>query len=89
MHLGGIHRCVPLVHCCPEQILWSRITLYRACTCTSCLARQHFDYNSAYWYSDNVSSSRYLRTVGKEFNRSFQQTFVEQERLTTILIRVF
>ena len=49
-----------------------------------CLACQHFDFNSAYWFSDNlpVSSSWYLRTMGKEFNHSFQQTLVGQEHVT-------
>ena len=34
-----------------------------------CLACQHFDFNSADWISDNlhVISSRYLRTLGKQF----------------------
>ena len=43
-----------------------------------CLACQHFDFNSADWISDNlhVISSRYLRTMGKEF------IFVGQERVT-------
>ena len=42
-----------------------------------CLACQHFDSNSADWFSDNlhVSSSWYLRTMGKERNPSIQQTF--------------
>ena len=35
----------------------------------TCLACQHFDYNSADWISDNlhVIAGRYLRTMGKEF----------------------
>ena len=34
-----------------------------------CLACQHFDFNSADWFSDNLHliSSWYLRTMGKEF----------------------
>ena len=49
-----------------------------------CLACQHFDFNSADWFSDNldVSSSWYLRTTGKELNHSFQQTLVGQEHVT-------
>ena len=45
-----------------------------------CLACQHFDSNSADWFSDNlhVSSSWYLRTMGKEFNHSFQHTLMHE-----------
>ena len=44
-------------------------TLQSLYVCGSCLACQHFDLNSADWISDNlhVISSRYLRTMGKEF----------------------
>ena len=40
-----------------------------------CLACQHFDFNSADWISDNlhVISSRYLRTMGKEFIFQFSR----------------
>ena len=49
-----------------------------------CLAYQHFDFNSADWFSDNlhVSGSCYLPTIGKEFNHSIQQTFVGREHVT-------
>ena len=48
---------------------------------------QHFDFNSANWFPDNLhmSSAWYLRTTGKEFNSSFQQTFVGQEPVTNPL----
>ena len=54
--------------------LWSRITLYKACT-YMCLACQHFDFNSADWISDNlhVISGRYLWTMGKEFIIQFSR----------------
>ena len=41
------------------------------------LACQHFDFNSANWFSDNLhmSSSWHLQTMGREFNYSIQQTF--------------
>ena len=40
-----------------------------------CLACQHFDFNSADWISDNLHeiSSRYLRTMGKEFIFQFSR----------------
>ena len=40
-----------------------------------CLACQHFDLNSADWISDNLHgiSSRYLRTMGKEFIFQFSR----------------
>ena len=40
-----------------------------------CFACQHFDFNSADWISDNLHeiSSRYLRTMGKEFNFQFSR----------------
>ena len=40
-----------------------------------CLACQHFDFNSTDWISDNlhVISSRYLRTMGKEFIFQFSR----------------
>ena len=40
-----------------------------------CLACQHFDFISADWISDNlhVISSRYLRTMGKEFIFQFSR----------------
>ena len=54
------------------KTLWSHNTHYRACT--SCLAGQHFDFNSTDWFSHNLhmSSSWYLWTMGKEFNHLFQ-----------------
>ena len=50
---------------------------------TELLACQHFDFNSD-WFSDDLhmSSSWYLRTIGKEFKHSIQQTLVGQERVT-------
>ena len=64
------------------KTLWSHNTHYRACT--SCLACQHFDFNSTDWFSHNLhmSSSWYLWTMGKESNQLFQQTFVEQKHAT-------
>ena len=40
-----------------------------------CLACQHFDFNSADWISDNLNviSSRYFRTMGKEFIFQFNR----------------
>ena len=40
-----------------------------------CLACQHFDFNSADWFSDNlhVISSWYLQTMGKEFIFQFSR----------------
>ena len=48
------------------------------------LAYQHFDFKSTNWFPDNLhmSSTWYLRTSGKEFKCSFQQTFVGQEPMT-------
>ena len=65
-----------------NSLVTYRSRLYR--DYTSSLACQDFDFNSAAWFSDSqhVSSSWYLRTMGMESNRSFQQTVVEQERMT-------
>ena len=69
---------------CKKQTHISYILVQGKTLCTSCLACQHFDFNSTDWFSHNLhmSFSWYLRTMGKEFNRLFQQTFVGQKHAT-------
>lgn len=47
--------------------------LYRACT--SYMVCQHFDFNSANWFTNNLhmSSSWYLQTIGKELTVCFSR----------------
>ena len=60
-----------------ERTLWTRLSTELVRMCLAC---QHFDFNSADWFSNNVdvSSSWYLRRMGKEFDHSFQHTLVHE-----------